>query len=42
MSAIKIRKFGRVGFDITDVGFWDASLDVVRGRIEQYCELAGG
>lgn len=30
------------GFDITDVGFWDASLDVVRGRIEQYCELAGG
>jgi len=28
------------GFDLTDEGFWTASLDVVRDRIRQHAELA--
>ena len=28
------------GFDVTDVAFWTASLDVIRDRIRQYTELA--
>ncbi len=28
------------GLDVTDVGFWTASLDVCRGRIAQYADLA--
>ena len=28
------------GFDVTDEAFWTASLDVVRGRIDQYDRLA--
>jgi pepF/M3 family oligoendopeptidase len=28
------------GFDVTDEGFWTASLDVLRGRIDQYAALA--
>lgn len=28
------------GFDVTDEAFWTASLDVLRGRIEQYTSLA--
>ncbi|MGB3734580.1 MAG: hypothetical protein WA964_06470, partial [Ilumatobacter sp.] len=27
-------------FDVTDEAFWTASLDVIRGRIDQYEELA--
>ena len=30
------------GFDVSDVGFWTASLDVVRDRIDQYEQLAAG
>jgi pepF/M3 family oligoendopeptidase len=29
------------GFDVTDVAFWTASLDVIRDRIAQYEDLAG-
>ncbi|MFN3257579.1 MAG: M3 family oligoendopeptidase [Ilumatobacter sp.] len=28
------------GFDVTDEAFWTASLDVVRGRIDDYVDLA--
>jgi pepF/M3 family oligoendopeptidase len=28
------------GFDVTDQAFWDASIDVIRGHIRQYDELA--
>ena len=28
------------GLDVTDAAFWTASLDVVRGRIDEYVELA--
>ncbi|HEX8804518.1 MAG TPA: M3 family oligoendopeptidase, partial [Acidimicrobiales bacterium] len=28
---------GRFGIDVDDVGFWTASLDVVRGRIDDFC-----
>jgi oligoendopeptidase F len=28
------------GFDITDEGFWTASIDVIRGHIHQYASLA--
>ena len=28
------------GLDVTEVGFWTASLDVCRNRIEQYNQLA--
>ena len=28
------------GFDVSDVSFWTASLDVLRGHIEQYAALA--
>ena len=31
---------GVFGFDVTDQAFWTASLDVVRGRIASYNELA--
>ncbi len=31
---------GAFGFDVTDVAFWTASLDVIRTRIAQYQELA--
>ncbi|MEO5902046.1 MAG: M3 family oligoendopeptidase [Ilumatobacteraceae bacterium] len=31
---------GAFGFDVTDVAFWTASLDVIRDRIRQYSELA--
>jgi oligoendopeptidase F len=31
----------RFGIDLTDPGFWRASLDVIRGRIDTFCELAG-
>ena len=30
------------GLDVTDEAFWTASLDVVRGRIDDYCALADG
>jgi pepF/M3 family oligoendopeptidase len=30
----------RFGFDVTDIGFWRASLDVVRSRIADYQRLA--
>jgi oligoendopeptidase F len=29
------------GLDVTDVAFWTASLDVLRGRMEEYERLAG-
>ncbi|HSP27223.1 MAG TPA: hypothetical protein VLN74_01655, partial [Ilumatobacteraceae bacterium] len=29
------------GLDVTDESFWTASLDVVRGRIDEYTNLAG-
>lgn len=29
------------GLDVTDEAFWTASLDVVRGRIDDYVEIAG-
>jgi oligoendopeptidase F len=32
---------GRFGIDITSVGFWQSSLDVIRGRIDEYENLAG-
>mgnify|MGYP003352013161 FL=1 len=28
------------GVDVTDVGFWTASLDVLRARIDEYQRLA--
>ncbi len=28
------------GLDVTDEAFWTASLDVVRGRIDDYQQLA--
>jgi len=28
------------GFDVTEKSFWTASLDVLRGHIDQYVELA--
>ncbi len=28
------------GFDVTDVGFWTSSLDIIRGRMSAYDELA--
>ncbi|HEX3090443.1 MAG TPA: M3 family oligoendopeptidase [Ilumatobacteraceae bacterium] len=28
------------GFDVSDVAFWTASLDVLRGHIDQYAELS--
>ena len=28
------------GFDVSDIGFWRASLDVVRDRISAYDSLA--
>jgi pepF/M3 family oligoendopeptidase len=30
------------GLDVTDEAFWTASLDVIRGRISQYEEIAAG
>jgi oligoendopeptidase F len=27
----------RFGIDVTDEAFWAASLDVVRGRIDDFC-----
>jgi oligoendopeptidase F len=30
---------GRFGIDIADVGFWTASLDVIRGRIDEFVRL---
>jgi pepF/M3 family oligoendopeptidase len=30
---------GRFGIDITDEGFWTASLDVIRGRIDEFVRL---
>jgi len=33
---------GRFGIDLTAVDFWTASLDVLRGRIDEFCALAGG
>lgn len=32
---------GRFGIDVRDPGFWRSSLDVVRGQIEEFEELAG-
>ncbi len=32
----------RFGIDVTDVGFWAASLGVCRDRIDTFCSLAGG
>lgn len=32
----------RFGLDVRDEGFWTAGLDVVRRRIDEYVELAGG
>ena len=32
----------RFGIDVRDVGFWTASLDVVRERIDELVRLAGG
>jgi oligoendopeptidase F len=32
----------RFGLDIRDRVFWRASLDVLRSRIDEYCELAAG
>lgn len=31
----------RFGIDVEDVGFWTASLDVLRGRIDDFCTAAG-
>lgn len=31
----------RFGIDVTSEAFWTASLDVLRGRIEEFCALAG-
>lgn len=31
---------GRFDIDVTDEGFWTASLDVVRARIDEFCRLA--
>ena len=28
------------GFDVSDQSFWTASLDVLRGHIDQYATLA--
>ena len=30
----------RFGIDVRDVAFWTASLDVLRGRIDEFCALA--
>ena len=32
----------RFGIDVTDTGFWSASLDVLRTRIDDFVALAGG
>ena len=32
---------GRFGIDVADEGFWTASLDVVRRRIDDFCALVG-
>ncbi len=32
---------GRFGIDIGDQAFWTASLDVIRGRIDDFCAAAG-
>jgi oligoendopeptidase F len=29
------------GLDVTDEGFWTASLDVLRARMNEYSRLAG-
>lgn len=31
---------GRFGIDVRSTDFWTASLDVIRGRIDEYCALA--
>jgi pepF/M3 family oligoendopeptidase len=32
---------GRFGIDVGDQAFWTASLDVIRGRIDDFCAAAG-